>query len=721
MTAWDALAARRSGVPVSAARATSGSRAPDRAIPGLLTLDALAGLAQADVVVHDALVDQRVLALAGPQARLEFAGKRGGKPSATQADISQRLVALARDGRARAAAQGRRSVRVRPRRRGGDDARCRRRAVSRHSRRHRRARGAGGGGIPATLRGINRAVIFAAGHGADEDFDWAPLARTGQPIVLYMVMHNLERIAAALMAAGLAPQTPAAVIASATTPKQRVLVSTLEKLAADAREQKFEPPAIVVIGEIVKVRAQLLGADAACAQRSRRDRARPHHRRAAFRRRQDHGDAGAAGGAGAARHRRARGESRPRLHRSGVPCRRHRRRQRQSRFLGHAGETARCLGRAGRRRRRDFRHRRRHGPVRRRAGAAQGRRGATADLAAHFGLPVVLVLDVARQAQSAAAVVRGFAAHDPAVRIAGVILNRVAQRAASRARRRARSRALGIPVLGARAARSGARAAGTPSRPGSGRRACRACSADRSPRRRWPSAISISTPSSARAAPLAIARGRRHDAARCRRPASASRSRAIGPSASSIRTSSSVAPRRRRDHPVLAARRRAAARARRQLLAAGRLSGTSCRRARRGAALSAGIAAFCADAAGAWRVRRLHGAGRGPGGCGRAAATPWPDCSATRRASPSASCISATAPRGFSPTVLSAAAARMRARPRIPLRVADSPPATTSRSPKSPTPKAARSARAGGRRGRVSGTFFHAIAVVREECFRALS
>jgi len=47
-----------------------------------------------------------------------------------------------------------------------------------------------------------------------------------------------------------------------------------------------------------------------------------------------------------------------------------------------------------------------------------GRRGATADLAAHFGLPVVLVLDVSRQAQSAAAVVRGFAAHDPAVRIA---------------------------------------------------------------------------------------------------------------------------------------------------------------------------------------------------------------------------------------------------------------------------------------------------------------
>jgi cobyrinic acid a,c-diamide synthase len=60
------------------------------------------------------------------------------------------------------------------------------------------------------------------------------------------------------------------------------------------------------------------------------------------------------------------------------------------------------------------------------AAAAAGRRGATADLAAQFALPVVLVLDVARQAQSAAAVVRGFATHDPAVRIAGVILNRCA-------------------------------------------------------------------------------------------------------------------------------------------------------------------------------------------------------------------------------------------------------------------------------------------------------
>jgi cobyrinic acid a,c-diamide synthase len=82
------------------------------------------------------------------------------------------------------------------------------------------------------------------------------------------------------------------------------------------------------------------------------------------------------------------------------------------------------------------------------AGGLTNQRGSTADLAAHFGLPVVLVLDVARQAQSAAALVRGFATHDPAVHIAGVILNRVASER-HRALVANAIAALDIPVLGA--------------------------------------------------------------------------------------------------------------------------------------------------------------------------------------------------------------------------------------------------------------------------------
>ncbi len=258
MSGWDALAARRTGCPefepghVWLAGAGPGD-------PGLLTLDALAGLTQADVIVHDALVDSRVLALAGPRARLEFAGKRGGKPSATQADISQRLIALAR--------AGERVLRLKGGDpfvfgRGGEEAM----ALAAAGISFRVIPGVTAGlaalaaaGIPATLRGVNRAVIFAAGHGADEDFDWAPLVRTGQPIVLYMVMHNLERIAGALVRAGLRADMPAAIIAAATTPAQRIVVSTLDALCAAARDDHIEPPAIVVIGEIVKVRALLMG------------------------------------------------------------------------------------------------------------------------------------------------------------------------------------------------------------------------------------------------------------------------------------------------------------------------------------------------------------------------------------------------------------------------------------------------------------------------------
>ncbi|HEY1979861.1 MAG TPA: uroporphyrinogen-III C-methyltransferase [Xanthobacteraceae bacterium] len=258
MTAWDALAAQRSGIPVFEPGHVwlAGAGPGD---PGLLTLDALAGLAQADVVVHDALVDKRVLALAGPQARLEFAGKRGGKPSALQADISERLVMLAR--------AGERVLRLKGGDpfvfgRGGEEAMT----LAAAGIPFRVIPGVTAGlaalaaaAIPATVRGTNRAVIFAAGHGEDEEFDWAPLARAGQPIVFYMVMHNLERITGALMQAGLSGTTPAAVIASATTPKQRVLVAPLADIAAAARTQNFEPPAIVVIGDIVTMRTALIG------------------------------------------------------------------------------------------------------------------------------------------------------------------------------------------------------------------------------------------------------------------------------------------------------------------------------------------------------------------------------------------------------------------------------------------------------------------------------
>jgi uroporphyrin-III C-methyltransferase len=232
--------------------------------PGLLTLDALAGLLQADVVVHDALVDARVLALARSGAQMQFAGKRGGKPSIAQEDISAQLIDLAH--------AGLRVLRLKGGDpfvfgRGGEEIL----ALAAAGVAFRVVPGVTAGlsalasaGIPATMRGVNQAIILATGHGPDEEgtMDWAALARTRQPIVLYMGLRNLENIAAALLRGGLPGNTPAAVIASATLAQQRVLTSSLECIASDARAANAAAPAIVVIGDIVHIRRQLLDAAA---------------------------------------------------------------------------------------------------------------------------------------------------------------------------------------------------------------------------------------------------------------------------------------------------------------------------------------------------------------------------------------------------------------------------------------------------------------------------
>jgi uroporphyrin-III C-methyltransferase len=228
--------------------------------PGLLTLDALAALIQADVVVHDALVDARVLALARKGARLHFAGKRGGKPSIAQGDISALLIDLAR--------RGQRVLRLK----GGDPF-----VFGRGGEEILALAGAGipfrivpgvtaglaalaSAWIPATLRGVNQAIILATGHDPDDDasMDWSALARTRQPIVLYMGLRNLHAVAAALMRGGLPAGTPAAVIASATLPQQQVLVSSLERVATEAQTANLAAPALVVIGAIVRTRQQIL-------------------------------------------------------------------------------------------------------------------------------------------------------------------------------------------------------------------------------------------------------------------------------------------------------------------------------------------------------------------------------------------------------------------------------------------------------------------------------
>src|SRR5438874_259102 len=229
--------------------------------PGLLTLHALHALKTADDVVHDALVDPRILKLAGNQAKLIFAGKRGGRPSSEQADINELLIERSRIGRRVLRLKGGDPFVFG---RGGEEAS----ALTKAGLRFRIIPGITSGlaaaalaGIPATTRDTNHAVVLAAGHRAEDGrstADWEALARLGQPIVLYMPMSQLEEVTAALQKGGLAPDTPATIVQSATTDDERVVESTLAKLVADARMQGVGSPAIVVIGAVAALRQQLL-------------------------------------------------------------------------------------------------------------------------------------------------------------------------------------------------------------------------------------------------------------------------------------------------------------------------------------------------------------------------------------------------------------------------------------------------------------------------------
>jgi uroporphyrin-III C-methyltransferase len=228
--------------------------------PGLLTLHAVNALGQAEVILYDALVHDGVLKLARPDALLEFAGKRGGRPSPSQRDITERLVELAR--------QGRRVLRLKGGDpfvfgRGGEEAL----GLVAAGISFRVVPGVTAGlaglayaNIPTTTRDTNHGVILVTGQYAADDrrgLDWGALARTRLPIILYMGIRRLSEIVEALLAAGMAPGLPTAIVSNATTPQQLVFVSTLAEITSESASREFATPSIVAFGEMVQLRAAL--------------------------------------------------------------------------------------------------------------------------------------------------------------------------------------------------------------------------------------------------------------------------------------------------------------------------------------------------------------------------------------------------------------------------------------------------------------------------------
>jgi uroporphyrin-III C-methyltransferase len=202
--------------------------------PGLLTLHAVNALGQADIILYDALVDKGVLDLARPELARE--GRRvlrlkGGDPFVFGRGGEEALGLVAAGI----------AFRVIP----GVTA------------------GLGGlayANIPATTRDTNHGVILVTGQyaaGNERRMDWAAVAQTKLPVILYMGMSRLPEIADALLAGGMPPDLPVAIVNNATTPRQRVFVTTLARAGVDAAAQGFGAPSIIAIGEMVRLREAL--------------------------------------------------------------------------------------------------------------------------------------------------------------------------------------------------------------------------------------------------------------------------------------------------------------------------------------------------------------------------------------------------------------------------------------------------------------------------------
>lgn len=227
--------------------------------PDLLTFKALRLMQRADVVLYDRLVSQGVLDLVRRDAELIYVGKERGRHTMRQAHINERLVELAREGH--------RVLRLK----GGDPFIFGRGGEEIDSLASHKipfqvvpgitaASGCSAyGGIPLTHRDYAQSCVFVAGHLKDGtvDLNWQVLAQPEQTVVFYMGLIGLPIITSQLIAHGLAPQTPVALIQQGTMPEQRVLTATLATLTELVEREKPRPPTLLIVGRVVELHGRL--------------------------------------------------------------------------------------------------------------------------------------------------------------------------------------------------------------------------------------------------------------------------------------------------------------------------------------------------------------------------------------------------------------------------------------------------------------------------------
>lgn len=223
--------------------------------PGLLTIKGREILSKADVLVYDYLANSSFLNMARPDAEILYVGKKGGDHTLPQDEINKLIIKKAKEGKVVARLKGGDPYMFG---RGGEEAEELVQAgvdfevvpgiTSAIA-------AAAYAGIPLTHRSYSSSVTFATGHedpGKSESaHNWEALAKSSSTLVFFMGMKNLPEICSKLLAAGMPPRTPAALIRWGTTPQHQSLISNLKALPADAQKHGFSAPSLIVIGKVV--------------------------------------------------------------------------------------------------------------------------------------------------------------------------------------------------------------------------------------------------------------------------------------------------------------------------------------------------------------------------------------------------------------------------------------------------------------------------------------